>query len=89
MSASNPSARAYDAVLFDLLTALLDSWKLWNSVAGSQTAGRRWRAEYLKLTYAAGGYRPYENLVAKAAHDVSRIAATKAGTRDIHTSNSS
>jgi 2-haloacid dehalogenase len=27
--------RAYDAVLFDLLTALLDSWTLWNNVAGS------------------------------------------------------
>ena len=30
----------YDAVLFDLLTALLDSWTLWDSVAGSQEAGR-------------------------------------------------
>jgi len=27
--------RKYDAVLFDLLTALPDSWTLWNSVAGS------------------------------------------------------
>ena len=25
----------YDAVLYDLLTALLDSWTLWDSVAGS------------------------------------------------------
>jgi len=25
----------YDAVLFDLLTTLLDSWTLWNAVAGS------------------------------------------------------
>ena len=25
----------YDAVLFDLLTALLDSWTLWNNVAGA------------------------------------------------------
>ena len=62
--------RAYDAVLFDLLTALLDSWKLWNRVAGSEAAGRRWRAEYLKNTYAAVGYRPYEDLVAEAAHNV-------------------
>ena len=23
----------YDAVIFDLLTALLDSWSLWNDVA--------------------------------------------------------
>ena len=70
MSASDPSTRAYDAVLFDLLTALLDSWTLWNSVAGDAGAGGRWRAEYLRITYAAGGYRPYEDLVAKAAHDV-------------------
>jgi 2-haloacid dehalogenase len=83
MSATNPSTRAYDAILFDLLTALLDSWKLWNSVAGSKKAGRRWRAEYLKITYAAGGYRPYEDLVAKAAHDVglSRDLAKELGAR--------
>jgi hypothetical protein len=28
------NARRYDAVLFDLLTALLDSWTLWTEVAG-------------------------------------------------------
>lgn len=57
----------YDAVLFDLLTALLDSWTLWDSVAGSEEAGRRWRAAYLKLTYGCGAYRPYETLVREAA----------------------
>jgi 2-haloacid dehalogenase len=60
------SAR-YDAVLFDLLTALLDSWSLWDKVAGDVALGRRWRGAYLKLTYAAGGYRPYRDLVAEAA----------------------
>lgn len=60
----------YDAVLFDLLTALLDSWTLWNEVAGSSEAGYRWRAEYLKNTYAAGRYRPYEELVGEAARNV-------------------
>jgi 2-haloalkanoic acid dehalogenase type II len=59
--------RKYDAVLFDLLTALLDSWTLWNEVAGSAEAGRRWRAAYLDLTYGCGAYRPYEDLVAQAA----------------------
>jgi len=58
---------AYDAVLFDLLTALLDSWSLWNAVAGGEDAGRRWRAAYLRSTYAAGAYRPYNDLVAEAA----------------------
>lgn len=57
----------YDAILFDLLTALLDSWALWNRVAGSEAAGRAWRAEYLRLTYGCGAYRPYEDLVAEAA----------------------
>jgi len=57
----------HDAVLFDLLTALLDSWSLWNSVAGSEDLGRRWRAEYLRITYRTGRYRPYEDLVAQAA----------------------
>jgi 2-haloalkanoic acid dehalogenase type II len=57
----------YHAVLFDLLTGLLDSWSVWNRVAGSEAAGRRWRAAYLDLTYGCGAYRPYEALVAEAA----------------------
>jgi 2-haloacid dehalogenase len=55
------------AVLFDLLTALIDSWTLWNAVAGSEEAGRAWRAEYLRLTYGCGAYVPYEQLVRDAA----------------------
>ncbi|MBV7483658.1 HAD-IA family hydrolase [Bordetella sp. BOR01] len=55
------------AVLFDLLTALLDSWTVWNTAAGSESAGRAWRAEYLRLTYGCGRYEPYEQLVRQAA----------------------
>ncbi len=55
------------AVLFDLLTALLDSWTLWNAAAGSEAAGRAWRAEYLRLTYGCGAYVAYEDLVRAAA----------------------
>ena len=56
------------AVLFDLLTALLDSWAVWNSVAGTEeAAGGMWRAEYLRLTYGCGAYVPYEQLVRTAA----------------------
>lgn len=62
----NPLVK-YKAVLFDLLTGLLDSWSVWNRVAGSEAAGRRWRAAYLELTYGCGAYRPYETLVAEAA----------------------
>ena len=59
----------YAAVLFDLLTGLLDSWSLWDSVAGNEETGRRWRTAYLRRTYAAGRYRPYPELVAEAARD--------------------
>lgn len=56
-----------EAVVFDLLTALLDSWSVWNQAAGSEADGVRWRRAYLKLTYGCGAYRPYEDLVREAA----------------------
>jgi 2-haloalkanoic acid dehalogenase type II len=61
------STTRYDAVIFDLLTALINSWELWNQVAGSPEAGLRWRRKYLELTYGAGAYRPYEAIVGEAA----------------------
>jgi hypothetical protein len=60
----------YDAVIFDLLTALLDSWTLWNDVAGTSDDGLKWRRRYLEITYGSGAYRPYETLVREAACDV-------------------
>ncbi len=60
----------YDAVLFDLLTAVLDSWRVWNAVAGDEEAGMSWRHEYLELTYGQGDYAPYEDIVAEAAENV-------------------
>jgi 2-haloacid dehalogenase len=57
------------AVVFDLLTGLLDSWTVWDAAAGNSSDGRRWRARYLELTYGCGVYRPYEELVTKAAAD--------------------
>jgi 2-haloacid dehalogenase len=65
----------FDAVLFDLLTALLDSWTLWNRIAGSDDGGGKWRAAYLRRTYQAGRYRPYETLVGGAAEEVGLPAA--------------
>jgi len=59
----------YDAVVFDLLTALLDSWSLWNAVAGSEVRGQTWRRRYLEITYGCGAYRPYQTLVRQAARD--------------------
>ena len=58
---------AVEAVVFDLLTALLDSWSVWNHAAGSEADGLRWRRAYLELTYGCGAYRPYEDLVREAA----------------------
>jgi 2-haloalkanoic acid dehalogenase type II len=55
------------AVLFDLLTALLDSWSLWDEVAGDAALGHRWRLAYLQITYGEGRYRPYTALVGAAA----------------------
>ncbi|MDO9362542.1 MAG: HAD-IA family hydrolase [Sphingopyxis sp.] len=66
-----------EAVVFDLLTALLDSWSLWNRAAGSDVDGLRWRRAYLELTYGCGAYRPYEDLVSEAAAKVG-IAASAA-----------
>jgi 2-haloacid dehalogenase len=68
----------YDAILFDLLTALIDSWSLWNCVGGGEDAGRAWRAEYLRLTYGCGAYRPYEDLVSEAALAVGLNASNAA-----------
>ncbi|PWT89257.1 MAG: haloacid dehalogenase [Proteobacteria bacterium] len=65
MSAATPAR--YDAIVFDLLTALIDSWTLWNGVAGSETLGLAWRKCYLEITYGCGAYRPYEALVREAA----------------------
>src|ERR687886_438048 len=60
-------APMYDAVLFDLFTALLDSQPLWRDVAGSAAVGARWREECSRLAYSAGPYRPFVETVAQAA----------------------
>lgn len=58
-------------VIFDLLTALLDSWSLWDVAAGNNpTSGRNWRSRYLELTFGCGVYQPYEDLVRESARDV-------------------
>lgn len=60
------------AIVFDLLTALLDSWSVWDAVtpSASSAEGRLWRGRYLELTFGAGAYVPYERLVRESAHDV-------------------
>jgi 2-haloacid dehalogenase len=68
------------AIIFDLLTALLDSWSLWDASTPSATSteGRPWRERYLELTFGAGAYVPYENLVRQAARDVGLPESTPA-----------
>lgn len=60
------------AIIFDLLTALLDSWALWDASTTSTSAveAQVWRKRYLELTFGTGAYIPYEQLVHKAAQDV-------------------
>ncbi len=60
-------AARHRAVVFDLLSALLDSWSLWNDVAQDRERGSEWRRRYLDLVYRTGRYRPYEDLVREAA----------------------
>lgn len=67
----------YKAVMFDLYTALLDSWSLWNQVAGSAELGALWRKKYLELTYQAGPYRSYDGIIAESAQEVG-LAAERA-----------
>ncbi|KAF4816182.1 (S)-2-haloacid dehalogenase 4A [Colletotrichum tropicale] len=60
------------AIVFDLLTALLDSWTVWDASTPTGTAaeGRKWRERYLELTFGQGAYAPYAALVTQAADDV-------------------
>ncbi|KAM3502879.1 hypothetical protein MY10362_004553 [Beauveria mimosiformis] len=64
-------------VIFDLLTALLDSWTLWNAStpSGTEEEGRRWRARYLEITFQQGAYTPYEDLVRQAAAEAGVAAS--------------
>ena len=59
-----------EAIAFDLLTALIDSWALWASVAGEAERGHAWRRASLRLITAAGDYVPYEDMVRRAAAEV-------------------
>ena len=63
-------SRQFDAVLFDLLSALLDSWSLWDDVAGDSTLGREWRLRYLKAASRTERYEPYIALIGESAKAV-------------------
>jgi 2-haloacid dehalogenase len=58
-----------EAVICDLLSALLDSWTLWKRVAGGEEEGRRWRLAFLERAATGDAYRPYLELATEAASD--------------------
>ena len=60
------------ALIFDLLTALLDSWSVWDTSIPAEkhiASGYTWRRRYLDLTYGCGAYVDYETLVERSAVD--------------------
>ncbi len=59
----------YEAIGFDLLTALLDTWSLWKRVAGDDALGLRWHASSQSLLRGRE-YRPFEDIVRDSARDV-------------------
>lgn len=67
---------AYRAIGFDLLTALLDTWSLWASVAGSRDLGMRWHGASQALLRGRA-YRPFEDIVRTSAAEVG-VSSAKA-----------
>ncbi|HEY8731020.1 MAG TPA: HAD-IA family hydrolase [Candidatus Limnocylindria bacterium] len=59
----------YDAVGFDLLTALLDTLPLWRSVAGDDDLGTRWHRANQQLLRGKP-YRAFDDLVHESANEL-------------------
>jgi len=59
----------YDAVGFDLLTALLDTLPLWRAAADDDDLGTRWHATNQGLLRGKP-YRPFDQLVHESAKEV-------------------
>ncbi len=59
----------YDAVGFDLLTALLDTLPLWRSAAGDDDTGTRWHTANQRLLRGRP-YRAFDDLVHESANEV-------------------
>jgi 2-haloacid dehalogenase len=76
MRADTSCQMRYDAVGFDLLTALLDTWSLFAHVAGGRDLGMRWHAASQSLLRGKR-YRPFEDILREAAEGVG-IEGTKA-----------
>lgn len=59
----------YDAVGFDLLTALLDTLPLWRAAAGDDDVGTRWHIANQRLLRGKP-YRAFDELVHESAKEV-------------------
>ncbi|KAM0186966.1 hypothetical protein ACHAPQ_005844 [Fusarium lateritium] len=72
MSTSNEKGWQPKAIIFDLLTGLLNSWDIWDASTPSKSheEGGLWRQRYLEITFGTGTYKPYEDLVKQAAAEV-------------------
>lgn len=62
-----PSGPGPNAILFDLLMAVMNSMAAWADAAGDATAGLAWRDEVTRRMAEVGRYVPYEGLVEAAA----------------------
>lgn len=69
--------RSYDAIGFDLLTALLDTWSLWADVAGGRELGIRWHAASQAMLRGQP-YRPFEDNVRDSAREAGATEAQAA-----------
>ena len=58
------------AVLFDLLSAVMNSLAIWSAAGGDERRGLAWRDAVTRRIVAAPTYVPYEELVADAAADL-------------------
>jgi 2-haloalkanoic acid dehalogenase type II len=64
--AATAAGRRFEAIAFDLLTALIDSWSLFARVTGNDEVGRAWRLASLRRVTAQGDYRSYEDILLDA-----------------------
>ncbi len=63
------SSMSYDAVGFDLLTALLDTLPLWRAAARDDRLGPAWHAASQRLLRGRP-YRPFEDIVRESAREL-------------------
>ena len=71
----NGAAGRFEAIAFDLLTALIDSGSLYARVTGSEELGRAWRLASLRRVTAQGDYRSYEEILLESATEAGVPAA--------------